>query len=1414
MVSVRSHEEFLYEHRKDYWNYSCLIHKSRSLRKNNSELFLFCDERRNLMDTMEKPLRSVSPRINRLPSGIKLRGKVDIDNQDQSMTFTGKGTVNITPDRKVQNADAFTVEAKIKPTSLKRHQYLLDSHSPPVRIEINNDGTVIGSVHTEDGWESVDSCDRKIGTNETVLIRLIRDKDGMVTLEINDRHANQKQTNKNLKDTGGTGVTIGGDSSGTKNLLSGKVSGIRFRRGAISGVVVDGYSTRAETLAAQLSERLEFYGKLEVYVEPETVDSRFDEIKAILAATGVQDVSALATLTIDRPTTIAKNQVMVAPPKMTINQVVWSEIATALANAATNDAVAMTATLMANRNSKNVLMNMDRSKNSSHAASMLNGAVSGAQKMSETKSVPEDKSRPTNFMEQTTLPDRNIASKVLVANSSLSRIYKKRLMGEIIKPAHGVEITDPAIIQDLDSAQPDNWPVYTPPLFYLTSITTIPVDTSVIIAGVLDLTNQRLMIEPDVKKLYIIAEQVIGDVNASISWRRPGGSTSSRLDDPNKNGRSYSGVHTGSGSRNGLPGGDGLNGDPGFAGADGIDAPHLEVWVKNLTAMPDIDLNGEQGIKGGRGQRGGRGGNGAKGETGKWWWMFGVRCWEDPGHGGDGGDGGDGGRGGRGGNGGNAGNISIGVLKGTLASSVEARAFKIKNQGGLAGRGGNGGNGGYGGNGGPHGNDYKDGEVVCGTGRNGSHGSQGQPGPVGHDGYPGNDGTLRFFEFTEESWNEQLTRPWLYEMTPIHVFPGDTINITGTRFADTDRVIIGGISLNPRIEVDESLTVTLPANIDGGEKTLYVRRYDGDESNYLRFWVKPRLDILPTDLAPEMMVTITGRAFMSGAKVLYNGMLTDATFVSKTELTFIVPGTGGVNVAETEITVAVRNPDGEVSNTRNATVARTLDTGIRIGVHDFAFANFKAGDPSWDTFEDTFGAFEVWHEALDPIFGHPVLTAAFYAFYHYFLLGEDNGGLATGFCTSLSTIVLDEYYTGSTDTHTRYVLDDATRERFTAIHGRLLSRESLIDFHDQGRRGNANVATVFRRFEAIMRDGADRESALMLFFVPSGAAWDEGYFDMLGGTHCIVPIRIVYPIGHDGTSIDGVTMQCWDCNHPVEEGAEDAHNCRIVFRLTDGEIRYDYFDGIGTTPKFCSEDGITLASMSNGKYLLSDHDMPFSGPFGLTRFVLDFLLSPADLLVEDGSARRTGRHGGNIVAEIPDSHPAYLAKNLYLLPADTGLTRRITGNGSGSYSYHSIAPNGTSLSLENVATSVGEEDVLAVNADSSQIRFTPGASKTFRFNLAREIGDEVRAISVEGGSASPLAEMDMTVSPDLSVVRMGNREVARNVDVRVSVYQKSSGANTTLDRNSITLPADHDLVVTVTDWADLALTVRSLPFSV
>src|SRR5262249_35823838 len=156
------------------------------------------------------------------------------------------------------------------------------------------------------------------------------------------------------------------------------------------------------------------------------------------------------------------------------------------------------------------------------------------------------------------------------------------------------------------------------------------------------------------------------------------------------------------------------------------------------------------------------------------------------------------------------------------------------------------------------------------------------------------------------------------------------------------------------------------------------------------------------------------------------------------------------------------------------------------------------------------------------------------------------------------------------------------------------------------------------------------------------------------------------------------------------------------------KIHFDYIPDSSAT-EFKSQDGITLGMMRHGDYMLADHDLPFSGPFGLTSFIIDFLLSPADLQVVDGGGRRTGNFGGQLLCEIPGSHPCYLVKGMYLLPAATAMTRTITGTAAGTYRYNSITPDGASILLEDVATQPGHQDVFAINADATQMRFTPAA---------------------------------------------------------------------------------------------------------
>ena len=426
-------------------------------------------------------------------------------------------------------------------------------------------------------------------------------------------------------------------------------------------------------------------------------------------------------------------------------------------------------------------------------------------------------------------------------------LEKTVLSDQIRADGNALQVLDTGVLKNIEAASPVLWPSTSVEEVHFLKLTTIPVNTAVIIAHVLDLTNTELVIDPAVTKLYIIAEQVTCGPGAQITWARPGGSTPAALDNPDLNGRGWSGVQTKPNSRDGLDGESGRAGSSGIDGARGHNAPDLEMWVKAMTAVPNLDLNGEDGRQGGRGQRGGSGGHGGDGHVGERIWFFGWHCTGDPGDGGDGGNGGDGGPGGRGGNGANGGQITIGVLKGTLATTVTNQSFKIKDQGGQKGPGGDGGPGGSGGGGGRSGV----GET-CTDAHAGHNGAQGQPGRRGTDGSaPGLDGEISFFEFTEDAWDELLTRPWLSQIVPTKAFPGDVMTLHGSRFTAQDRVVLEGVSLAPTVNADESISVTIPVSTGGGEKSVTVRRDDGTESNRLAVWIKPQLDAFSTGLTPN-----------------------------------------------------------------------------------------------------------------------------------------------------------------------------------------------------------------------------------------------------------------------------------------------------------------------------------------------------------------------------------------------------------------------------------------------------------------------------------------------------------------------------------------------------------------------------------
>ncbi len=1307
------------------------------------------------------------------------------------------------PMPELDKADSFTLEATINPSAIDKRQNIMDSQSPPVDFYIDEIGFLVGSINLRGiGWKSIKS-NVKLSPGKDQHVIFSRDSKGKMVLEIDTKKVGETTISGIIEAVGKEGFRIGTKVDGKTYQYKGEIGNIQIRIGAFTAKDMNARIASAKKLEKVIIRKVG--PNAHVFVNPSLDESHtlLLAVKDVMNSAGVDKLSDLSTLRLTVPTTITRGKVLIAPKKNSLGTIDWSKLATEFKKLNAGSKKTFIAKYLTNRNSTKEIKTAKTVPTPGDIAN-LTGPV-------------------TRFAGRIDRLDDNIRTGLRIPRDAISinptlealRITNTLTDHISIDKKDLTVINRKGLLENIESKLPEKW-LQLQPLPRTLRLLNLPVNSSVIIAGTLDLTNTQMTIEPDVEKLYIIAESVICGSNAKITWRRPGGSTPPRLDNPDLNGTGYSGVHTRSGSRDGLDGTNGRPAENGINAQFGRNSPSIEIWVKNLTNIPNIDLNGEDGIKGGTGQRGGKGGNGADGKNGTYRWVwtpFGNIEWCDdhPGNGGDGGDGGRGGNGGKGGDGGAGGKITIGVLEGTLAATITAGQFHWKNQGGQKGSGGNPGPGGLGGAGGARG--YT---THCDQANNGHNGAQGQPGAQGAGGSNlGMDGIDQFFEFSEDAWDEMLTRPWITEIAPNELFPGNSMIIRGSRFANNDRVVIDGIAiLVPVINPDESLTVTIPATIPGGQKSVFVRRaFDGTESNHIPIFIKPQLDVLPSPLMPATSIILTGKAILPNASVLINGSAIPGNVnPSGTEITFTMIGTGGSGSSGGTVSVAIRNPDGFISNVRTSMIPRILEIPFTFGVHDLPFSNFSDGLPTWGTYEDTFGATEVWHEQLDPVFGHPILTAAYYGFYHYFLKGTANGGLATGFCTSLSCLVADKLWQGLTNAHT--TTKASVHSWLTAVHGKLLSRESLIHFHDQGQQGVSRVELTVRAIERTFLTGCDRNVAPLLFFIPSGSIWDAGYFDKLGSTHCIMPYRFVYPAGHTGpelsagglttvSSLDGVKLFCWDCNHPGNA------NCRLEFRLQAGVLHFSYYpDG---TCQFDSTLGITLGHWTNGDYLLADHDLPFSGPFGLTSFIIDFLLSPADLEITNEYGLRVGNFNNMIYSEIADSHPAYLIKGAYLLPVGQNLTRRIVGNGTGNYTFNSLMPDGTTITLENVPIKAGQRDTLIINTDGSQIRVTPHEEKNFSIVISKLIGDQVRALGINNIGGGPGTDIDITVAPDLSLLRLGNRSNDKNVTVKALSLDKQNNAPVNKS-SAVTLKNNSDLVVTVSDWALLDLGVDIVTF--
>ena len=1295
---------------------------------------------------------------------------------------------------------SFTIEAviKVEPSSRPRRMMIIEAKTPPIRLYIQQqrDSRLVGAVCIGRRWITVQS-NISFPMGRLVQVRFIRNSAGKIMLEIDGKKVGDKAAPGRLTARGNQGFAIGSNPSGTQYKFVGEIAQLRIFAGERTQADIITYQEHNRRIRQALIDQIGPNPNTIITVDPAEVDEKYEDVKRVMEFVGVQnldDLSELSSTDISEFMSgiISPGEVIVAAPKPSTPPTLIGPFPT---QASSFNAIAEEINDVDSIEEKKFLF--DKYLTNRNSVRFLeNAEVTPAERL---------------------LPERRMI---------LGKTPPPRLSEMIRYEGNRVILQDPDLLNKLRSDNPADWPTPSPvvPIFYSTQL---PMDFAVIMASKIDLQDIELHISHTVGTLFILAyEEIVFNANSKITIEYPGGSPAPDVllsatdgDDgytpteEDVEGQTIGGSYTPKHGGDGKDGEDGDN-DTAEPGSAGHRAPNIQLWAKRISCMPNIDLTGEDGFQGGKGQQGGKGGKGGDGLHG---WGAGFVTYRGAGNGGDGGDGGDAGKGGKGGKCGKGGNINIRVL-GELEDTIEAQRFKAKNTAGQPGDGGICGTPGLGGGGGSGSTDWGDGE-------DGNTGLQGRPragsdfnsdleertGDRGEvwEGQTG-DGWWDLKEVTEEEFEEQLNRPWLTFITPTSLFPGDELTLYGARFASTDRVYIGPYNCTPAMTSSETMiTVMVPdtENITIGIHDVYRVRNDGRESNRMPLEIKPQILTWPTKARFNETITLTGRGFMPDATVLYNGLAVPTDRESLTKLSFTVPAAGQANTTlNQDVTVQVRSM-GLLSNSVQITEVAVLEYGWDFSRHSFSFKNPTIGAPSFDTFKQTYGESEVWTELFVPIFGHPLLVPAFYGFYKSFLKGKGAGGLATGFCTAVAALSCNEFWkhpAGHSNTFQNLPMKDSLRAWLTAIHGKLLSKEVLIKMHDQGREEQERVRLTALYIEHWFKYMKNRESAPLLFFLPSGSIWDGGYFDKLGDSHCILPVQFEYAEGQSPDELDplirlnNAKIYCYDSNYPYKSGSEEAQNCRVELHADGKNLGFEYLDG-KDDQKFSFSDGITLGMMTLSEYYIADVSMPFSGPLGFMEFVLDFIDSPADLLVKDGDRNRVGYDNGEIVSEIEGSHPCYLIKNALLLPRDTALTRHITGNGQGKYKWCSILPNGAFLALEEVVIRSGEQDKISVNSDATQVVFTPGRTKSYTLFLARKVSDEFRTVRISGMKSGPSAGAVIALRPDLSLVRISN-EVVRS---STTIHLTRTTMLGTLRHEYI----EKDLTVSISINCELALTI-------
>jgi len=975
----------------------------------------------------------------------------------------------------------------------------------------------------------------------------------------------------------------------------------------------------------------------------------------------------------------------------------------------------------------------------------------------------------------------------------------------------------------------------------------VPVDTAVIIASTLDLTNTTLTIQPSVQTLTIIVETLSCNSNSTIAfddssvWRPTALPQTTAAP-----GQSYNPANQVSGQKTGPSGGAGAAGQAGAAQNTAAPAaPSIQIYALNITGVPQINIQGVQGAPGNPGQNGGAGGNGAKGINGSDFGLFGEGiCSQSPGNGGDGGNGGNGGNGSNGGQGGNGGSFSIATVQSNWDAMLSQQiSWTVNTAGGpggvpgLPGSGGEGGEGGNGGNSSPSGVCKNSAGKKGGNGLNGKQGAQGQPGHAGAEGSAGETGTITPYIITQEEWDQELTLPWVQTIAPTTGYAGASVTGNGLNFGPGDSVLVNGQAASATFPATGQFQVTLPTVLAGGPTTIAVKRAsDGSVSDGLTFTVLPFVATAVSTTgsgvySPGDTITLTGTSFMANASVQLTqpsqaAQVLAPTSVQANTIAFVVPAPSGNSSApQGTATIVVVNPDGLASNTLDITRLFTLSNGFLPSVNGFGFPNSPPaipGSPSLGTFADDFGSLEVAFSAATD----PILTAAYYALY-VILLGPECQGLCAGFAAG----ALNRFLTGVTDVFsTTPATTAALKTEFTVTWGRQLSGQLLSAFLGQCANGTAQVLSTIQQIESAFSGNTANGDMPLVYLLPSGLPVNTKWIDNLEVSHVLTPYKLVRPLNWT-SGYDGVQLYLYDCNNPGLD------NCFITFTQNGSTVTFDY-NSTGNQnyiPAYSSANGFTLGVMTLAQALYNGVDLPWMDGAG---WVLEFILSPATLTVNNLAGQISGISGDSLVNQVPGVIPYLFSSshNLMMIPPQLGLQRTIQGTATGTYTYASIAPpdpttpasdfsvllpagatgivpGARGFTLQNVACTTATKDVLVLGPDNQSIQIsTSDTNKTFdvliaqRYDVQSGTGTtatktpQAQLVKLSGVTLNPGEQLLLWTDAAIGQVGVSNPGAAKTFNVSISTLDSTTGNAVKSQTVAGSVAASADFKVTIADW--------------